>query len=410
MHRGAAWGIVGAIAAAAAAVIGAGGLILRPVPTLSVTTYQVTSASQPAQAQISWPQVREAAVTVEGFGRTWSHGTQAEVPMASITKIMTAYIILRDHPLSGDEQGPLIPVTAEDAQEYKSSLKAGDSSAKVAAGESLTERQALEALMLPSADNVAWLLATWDAGSTDAFAGKMNTVARSLGMHHTDYTDPSGLDATTVSTAVDQLALVRAAMKLPVFAQIVAMPSATIPVAGTIANYNGRTGTDGIVGIKTGTTSQAGGCWAFAVNRHVGGATHLVYGVVFGAPLLAGNQQAAAAIDAGLNLADAMPGTVRKLTVLPAGAAVGQIIVPWSKTPVPVVTARPLAGLAVAGTHITLSPRASLPATALAPGATLAGGAAVGEVTATGLTRPASVPLVTASAVSKPSLAWRLSR
>lgn len=405
--RKAALGTIGAVAMLAVAVIVAGVLTLRPVPALSLTTSVVTSASQPGSPQIAWPQAREAAATVDGIDRTWSSGGQAEVPIASVTKVMTAYVVLRDHPLGRDEQGPLIPVTKADVKEYKSALKAGDSVAKVAANQPLTEREALEALMLPSADNIAWMLAVWDAGSTGQFAGKMNAVARSLGLHRTVYTDPSGLAPSTVSTALDQLTLMRSAMRVPVFAQIVAMPYAVIPAAGVIRNYNPAAGTDGIIGVKTGTDSQAGGCWAFAVKREVGGAGHVVYGVVLGTAL--GNPSLASiAVNAGLHLAGAMQKTVRYLTVLPAGATVGQINVPWSKTPVSVVTARPLSGWALSGAHITLDPKASLPGSAAS--STVPAGTTIGEISASGLRKPVIVPLVTASGVRKPTLTWRLFR
>jgi D-alanyl-D-alanine carboxypeptidase (penicillin-binding protein 5/6) len=318
--------------------------------------------------------------------------------------MMTAYIVLHDHPLSDGEQGPSIPVTSEDAAEYQNDAEQGDSSAAVAAGHPLTERQALEALMLPSADNVAMMLAVWDAGSVDEFKEKMNATARSLGMGHTDYTDPSGLAASTVSTALDQLALVRKAMTIPAFAGIVAMPSATIPVAGVIRNYNGRTGQNGIIGVKTGSDSAAQGCWAFAIRRSVGGAERVVYGVVLGAPAPPAGL-APAAIAAGVQLADAMPGTVRKITALPAGTPVGTIAVPWSNTPVTVVTTRALSGLAVAGTPITLGGQPWLPA-----GSTFDAGTTVGKVSANGLVGSAATPIVTAGASGKPTLLWRIFR
>lgn len=399
-----AW-LFGAIGVLAALIAVAGVRLTRPVPSPSLTATMVTAARQPGPAQIQWPAVKEAAITVDGFGRTWTSGNDtAEYPMASLTKMMTAYIILRDHPLASGQDGPSMTVSAADEEAYTDGIKNGDSGVQIKTGETLTERQALEALMLPSADDIAWVLAEWDAGSRTAFAAKENTVARSLGMDHTNYTDPSGLSASTVSTASDQLKLVRTAMRNPTFAQIVAMQSAVIPVAGTIVNYNRQTGTNGIVGIKTGTTSQAGGCWAFAIRREVGGATHLVYGVVFGAPLSPGTQQAAAAIEDGEDLADAMPKTVSRLTVLPAGTTIGEITVPWSKTQVPVVTSRALSGLAVAGSHITLNTHARLPG-----GSGIGKGTEVGQVSANGVTGPAaSTPVVTAGPVQKPSLMWRL--
>ena len=109
---------------------------------------------------------------------------------------------------------------------------------EVKAGEELSERQALEALLLPSANNVAALLAVHEAGSIEALVAQMNEAAAELGMSQTRYTDPSGFEASTVSTAADQLKLARMAMSDPTFAQIVAKPSARLPVAGLVAHYN----------------------------------------------------------------------------------------------------------------------------------------------------------------------------
>jgi hypothetical protein len=121
----------------------------------------------------------------------------------------------------------------------------------IAAGEPLTERQALQALLLPSANNIAAVLARWDTGSVARFVVRMNATARSLGVTYTRYTDPSGYDDATVSTAADQVRLVDRAMRLPVFASIVATPSASLPVAGTVHNTNTLLGHNGFVGVKT---------------------------------------------------------------------------------------------------------------------------------------------------------------
>jgi D-alanyl-D-alanine carboxypeptidase (penicillin-binding protein 5/6) len=169
----------------------------------------------------------------------------------------------------------------------------------IAAGEQLTELQALKALLLPSANNVAAALARWDAGSADRFVARMNAAARSLGMTHTRYTDPSGYDDATVSTAADQVRIVDRAMRLPVFASIVATPSATLPVAGTVHNTNTLLGQNGFVGVKTGSDSAAGGCFAFRAIRRIDGKRTTITGVVLGQP---GHDQ----IAAGLAAADAM--------------------------------------------------------------------------------------------------------
>jgi D-alanyl-D-alanine carboxypeptidase (penicillin-binding protein 5/6) len=314
---------------------------------------------------------------------------------------MTAYIVLRDHPLAGDEQGPSITVTQADFQTYQSDVANGDSNAAVAAGEKLTEREALEALLLPSADNIAMMLASWDAGSRTAFVAKMNARAKALGMKDTTYTDPSGLDAGTVSTARDQLVLVRKAMTTQAFADIVALPSAVIPVAGTIRNYAHVVGTNGIIGVKTGSDSAAQACWAFAAQRLIAGQQRVVYGVVLGAPLSAANP-VANALDGGVSLADQAHKMFKQLTVLPAGTVVGRIKVPWSKAEIPVVTARPLAGLAPSGTPITLQVRIQ------PPSAAFPAGQQVGSVSVSGLLTAPSTALVSQGASGSPSLAWRV--
>jgi D-alanyl-D-alanine carboxypeptidase (penicillin-binding protein 5/6) len=159
-----------------------------------------------------------------------------------------------------------------------------ESVVKVTPGERMTERQALQALMIASADNVAQILARWDAGGASSFTAKMNATAASLGMSSTRYTDPSGLDPGTVSTATDQVKLARRAIEVPTLAEIAAEPSAVIPVAGKIKNYNSLLGIDGVVGLKTGSDRAAGGCLLFVAREPVAGRTVTVLGAVLSQP------------------------------------------------------------------------------------------------------------------------------
>jgi D-alanyl-D-alanine carboxypeptidase (penicillin-binding protein 5/6) len=224
---------------------------------------------------------------------------QHAAPIASIAKVMTAYLVLRDHPLRPGENGPTIILTDADVADTDRRRRQEESVVSIAAGEQLTELQALQALLLPSANNIAAALARWDAGSQDRFVARMNTTARSLGMTRTRYTDPSGYDDATVSTAADQVRIVDRAMRLPVFGRIVATPSATLPVAGTVRNTNALLGYDGFVGVKTGSDKAAGGCFAFRAIRWVHGKRVTITGVVLGQP---GHDR----IAAGLAAADAM--------------------------------------------------------------------------------------------------------
>jgi D-alanyl-D-alanine carboxypeptidase (penicillin-binding protein 5/6) len=233
---------------------------------------------------IAWPASGVSAAGISGIGVLPGPGASQPVAIASVAKVMTAYIILRDHPLDAGEQGPAIVVQPGEAAAYPAQRHNGDSLVPVTAGEQLTERQALEALLLPSADNMAWILARWDAGRQAAFTAQMNSAARRLGMTHTHYTDPSGLSASTTSTAADQVRLGMAAMSEPALAQIVALRTAVIPVAGVVRNYNTLLGQDGITGLKTGSDTAAGGCILLAAWQQAHGHDTLIVAATFGQP------------------------------------------------------------------------------------------------------------------------------
>lgn len=248
----------------------------------SLSGTAVTSQGQ--LGAVSWPADGTSAADISGIGVTDGPGATQRVPIASVAKLMTAYVVLQDHPLSAGGSGPDITVEPSEAAAYPSQARAGDSLVAVAAGEAISERQALEALLLPSADNMAWILARWDAGGQAAFTAKMNATARRLGMTATSYTDPSGLDSSTTSTAADQVRLGMAAMQVPALAAITAMPTAVVPVAGLIRNTNTLLGQDAIVGLKTGNTQAAGGCVLIAAWGHAGGRETLIVAAAFGQP------------------------------------------------------------------------------------------------------------------------------
>ena len=246
-----------------------------------------------------WPAYGQAAFVRAGQSQFEASPNQYPAAIASLATVMTAYLVLRDHPLRPGEDGPAITLTAGDVADTVRRRSRQESVVSIAAGEQLTELQALQALLLPSANNIAAVLARWDAGSSDRFVARMNATARSLGMAHTTYTDPSGYDDATKSTAADQLRIVELAMRLPVFASIVATPSAALPVAGIVHNTDTLLGQDGFVGVKTGSDDAAGGCFAFRAIRWIDGRRTTITGVVLGQP---GDDQ----IEAGLSAAAAM--------------------------------------------------------------------------------------------------------
>src|SRR6266700_261945 len=257
--------------------------LLRPVPPMVLTASVTSVRALPGVApRPDLPGRGEAAVGLPVTGLLGVHGGSRPVPIASLAKIMTADIVLRGRPLPAAGPGPVIAVAAADAAAYARDQRQGQSVVRVAAGEKLTGCQALEAMLIPSGNNVASLLARWDAGSEAAFAARMNARARQLGLGGTRYADGSGADPATVSTASDQFRLTVAALQIPAFRQIVAMPQVRLPVAGLAYNVNAGLGHDGITGVKTGSSSQAGGCLAFAAIRTVAGSPVTIAGVVLG--------------------------------------------------------------------------------------------------------------------------------
>jgi serine-type D-Ala-D-Ala carboxypeptidase (penicillin-binding protein 5/6) len=268
---------------------------------------------------LSWPQEGQAAVEVEGVGSFGARGGDTPVPIASVAKVMTAYLTLREHPLAPGEDGFVMRITPAEVAEDEQRVAQGESTVAVRAGERITERQALQALLLPSANNIAALLAARDVGGVAAFVARMNSTAKKLGMASTTYTDPSGFNDETVSTAADQLKLARVAMQVPVFAAIVAEPSVELPYVGRVANYNGLVGMGGYVGVKTGSDRAAGGCLVFAKQVTVGGRRLTVLGVVLG-------QRGSSLIEDALvsagQLGDSAAAALHVRTVLPAGTSV----------------------------------------------------------------------------------------
>ncbi len=209
-----------------------------------------------------------------------------EWPLASLTKLMTAYVMLKHHPLKEGQNGPKIPITNEEVKEYIKFKNDGDSVAKVFKKESLSERKLLEGMLIPSANNYAYILAKWDAGNVENFVKDMNKNAKELGLKHTHYTGPAGAKASNISDAFDQYRLAQRLMSIKTFKHIVEMPQIHIPKKGIVYNVNYDLGHDGIEGIKTGTSSRALGDFIFYAKRHNVNILGVLLGVYGKRPLM----------------------------------------------------------------------------------------------------------------------------
>ncbi|MGW9437255.1 D-alanyl-D-alanine carboxypeptidase family protein [Streptomyces sp. NPDC055607] len=251
-----------------------------PAPALKLSAAP-TFTFEGGELKMPWPGEGQGAVEVEGVGSMGAYGPQKPAPIASVTKTMTAYVILRDHPLKGKQTGPEIKIDKKAADQGKA---AHESKAPVQEGQTFSQKELLQLLMIPSANNVARLLARWDAGSEAAFVEKMNAAADELGMTQSTYTDPSGLLDSTVSTPKDQLKLAEAVMQYDVFREIVNLPEVTVDgIPGTIYNNNNILLKPGVGGIKTGSSTPAGGNLLWSANTIVDGQNRRILGIVMGA-------------------------------------------------------------------------------------------------------------------------------
>ncbi|RSO33821.1 D-alanyl-D-alanine carboxypeptidase [Streptomyces sp. WAC 06725] len=254
---------------------------VRPLPDPELAVGSSTAYTfQGGKLEVPWPDQGQSAAKVVGVGSVGTSGQAKPVPTASVAKVMTAYVILRDHPLKKGEKGETITV---DAQGEADSKKQDESRVPLKQGQRFNQYQMLQMLMIPSGNNVARQLARWDSGSEGAFAKKMNAAAKELGMTQTTYTDPSGLDKSTVSTSVDQLKLAEAVMKNDAFRSVVTTENVQIdglPVR-LFNNNSLLTTMPGVVrGIKTGSSTPAGGTFMWAAYRTVGGKDQLLLGVM----------------------------------------------------------------------------------------------------------------------------------
>jgi D-alanyl-D-alanine carboxypeptidase (penicillin-binding protein 5/6) len=377
--------------------------ITRPVPAPTVVTQAPATMTVPGTPPaLAWPAVGQAAVSVPDAGLFLQSGSEAPVAVASLTKIMTAYLVLRDHPIAPDAPGPRIVMSAVDEADSAANAKANATSIPVVAGQGWSERQLLDGLIVHSANDFADTLARWDAGSVQAFVDKMNRQAAALGMHGTHYADPSGIDQTGTSTAADQLRLTAAAMAIPAFAAVADQPAIAVPGVGFLANYVPVVGTDGVVGVKSGFTQAAMGCVVLAAQRQVAGRQVLVLAALTGQQ--GGSDPIRGADRTGIALIDTVAGALQQQSLLAAGRRVGSVSAPWSSTPVPLSTASGVTALVWPGDVV----RYRLQVTHL--GTRLRTAEQVGTLSVSDGTRRYEIPVLTGGGLAAPSLHWRFNR
>jgi D-alanyl-D-alanine carboxypeptidase (penicillin-binding protein 5/6) len=234
------------------------------------------SAAAPASAQQTEPAPRVAATAVlvanAATGEVvFARNADARAAIASITKLMTALVVL-------EHAHPEDVVTVR-----RLASTVGESTVHLRPGERMSVRDLLAAALIQSANDAAFALAAHVGdGDVRRFVRLMNAEARELGLEDTHFVRPDGLDVPGhYSSAEDVLALARAAMRRPLVRRLVRMKSGRIAGGRTLFAWNDLLGEfPGLRGVKTGHTAAAGWCQvAFARRDGVG-----VYAVVLGSP------------------------------------------------------------------------------------------------------------------------------
>ena len=264
----------------------AGALLLAPVaatPAAMAATSAPAATSTPAVPALSHAprsvQAEGGALANAASGAVlWSRGMNTERPMGSITKVMTAIVVLQAGDLHRLVEIPkgVIPYDR----------KYDASNAGLHPGDYLTTRELLEALLLPSGCDAAYALAKSYGPGWTAFIAKMNSTAQRMGLAHTHFSNFDGLpwptETSTYSTPRDLIALGRAAMGYPVFRSIVGQQTYHLAAAPRHHAYMWHTTNmllssfPGTFGIKTGSTVAAGYCLLFEAREN----GHVLIGVV----------------------------------------------------------------------------------------------------------------------------------
>jgi D-alanyl-D-alanine carboxypeptidase (penicillin-binding protein 5/6) len=377
-----------------------GGLLfnyLRPLPHANASVNSLDDT--PQSISLSWPAQGSAAIGAVGFGTLATHGPQVQKPTASIAKLVTALSVLDKKPLQKGQQGPTLTLSDADVALFNKYYAVGGSYVKVEAGEKISEYQALQAILLPSANNMADTLALWAFGSMDAYHAYANNMIKERGLVNTVVAaDASGMSPASKSTPSDLITLGSLALQNAVINEIIRQPSATIPVHGVIYSANSRLGYNDLIGIKTGLTDEAGGCFLFASTYKADGLRSVtIVGVITGQHTLGD------ALKASEPLIKSSKKYFTVKTPIKAGETFATLTTPWL-TSAKVVAKEDISlvswnGMALEPRVVLASINRSLPV-----------GAQVGTAIIASGQNKVATPLILQEAIHGPSWQWRMKR
>lgn len=253
------------------------------VPSSTTTTTTTLPAVIPGKYRLPWPAQGSAAIAIPALSVEAESPSQPQQSIASLTKMMTAWVALQRMPLTYSESGPCLIVNGADLAVYHFDVATDLSGVAIKLGEKLCEGTLLRGMLVHSAADYAQLMESLVGWSNSKFVNQMNRDASAMGMASTHYADVTGISPYDRSTAHDQTIIAVALMTdEPIVRSIVALSKVRLPVAGVVISYTPFIGRDGVVGVKSGYTTLAGGCDVMAINYSVGGTVLTTYAVDLG--------------------------------------------------------------------------------------------------------------------------------
>ncbi|MGC2485856.1 MAG: hypothetical protein WA359_06410 [Acidimicrobiales bacterium] len=251
--------------------------------TTTGLTPTTTTTLPKTTATLAWPSTGSAAILVPQLSVSANSPKQPRQPIASLTKLMTAWVVLHRLPLSASATGPCEVVNGNDMALYEYDEATDQSGVPIALGERLCERTLLRGMLVHSAGDYAQLLAALTGMSQGSFVNVMNETAKTLGLRQTHYVDVTGISTGDQSTAANQVVVAADLMtQEPVVRGIVILPDVALPLAGVVQSFTPFTGQGNVIGVKSGYTSEAGGCDAMAMVDQIGATSYTTFVVVLG--------------------------------------------------------------------------------------------------------------------------------
>lgn len=237
------------------------------VSVLAATSDEGSSGLQSHPlSNIVLPEGQQSAIGTVERGVVKTNESGNPMPMASIAKIVTALVILEKSPISQGQKGDIITLEAKDEEYYHKYISMGGAVTPVTAGESMTQYEVLQTMLLPSANNMADTLVDHYFGSVDKYISVANEYLARNGLHNTKVVDATGFSPGSVSTPSDLIKLGQLALLNPTISEIVAQVESTVAVAGQIKNYNIVIEEPNVTGIKPGFTDEAGSCLLYSAQ------------------------------------------------------------------------------------------------------------------------------------------------